>query len=196
MFQRIVVIALASILISSSLYAHCDSLNGPVIVEARAALDAGDVTPILKWVPADSEKEIRDAFAQTLVVRKGSAEAKQLADTWFFETLVRVHRASEGAPYTGLKASDSVEAGIEAADKALETKSIAELEKALLADISSGLQKRFAAVTEAKAHADHNVGAGRHYVHAYVEFIHYVERLQKDATTPAAHATGGAEHAH
>ncbi|MFZ2490852.1 MAG: DUF6448 family protein, partial [Thermoanaerobaculia bacterium] len=194
MIYRILGITLASLLITSSLFAHCDSLSGPVIVEARAALEAGDIAPVLKWIPADAEKEIRSAFARTLAVRKQGAEAKQLADTWFFETLVRVHRASEGAPYTGLK-SDSVDPGIDAADKALEASSLDALEKSLRAEISAGLRKRFAHASEAKAHAGHNVGAGREYVHAYVEFIHYVERLQKDATTPAAHAAAAPEHA-
>lgn len=198
MVYRIIGITLVFLLAAPSLFAHCDSLDGPVIVEARTALDTGDVTSLLKWIPAEAEPEIRDAFARTLVVRKQGAEAKQLADTWFFETLVRVHRASEGAPYTGLKDAGSVDAGIDAADKALEAKSVAALEKSLLADISAGLRKRFDAATEAKAHAGHNVEAGRHYVHAYVEFIHYVERLQKDATSPAAHAAAATspKHAH
>lgn len=196
MIYRILGITLASLLAASSLFAHCDSLDGPVIVEARAALDAGDITQILKWVPAEGEQEIRDAFARTLLVRKQGAEAKHLADTWFFETLVRVHRASEGAPYTGLKSAGSVDAGIDAADKALEAKSLDALEKSLLAEISAGLRERFHAATEAKEHAAHNVSAGRHYVHAYVEFIHYVERLQKDATSPAAHAAVSGEHGH
>jgi hypothetical protein len=197
MIYRILGITLASLLLTTSLFAHCDSLAGPVITEARAALDAGDVTPVLKWVPAEGEQEVRDAFARTLLVRKQGAEAKQLADTWFFETLVRVHRASEGAPYTGLTPADAVEPGIDAADKALEAKSLDALEKSLFAEVSAGLRKRFAEVSEAKAHAGHNTVAGRNYVHAYVEFIHYVERLQKDATTPAAHAAAGSEqHAH
>lgn len=29
-------------------YAYCDSLDGPVIKTARAALEKGDVTPVLK----------------------------------------------------------------------------------------------------------------------------------------------------
>jgi hypothetical protein len=42
-------------------------------------------------------------FTKTLAVRKQSKEAKELADMYFFETLVRIHCAGEGAPYTGLK---------------------------------------------------------------------------------------------
>ena len=36
-------------------------------------------------------------------VRKTGKEARDLADEWFFETVVRLHREGEGAPYTGLR---------------------------------------------------------------------------------------------
>ena len=100
-------------------WGHCDTLDGPVVVDAKTALAKGNIAPVLKWVPAAGEKEVREAFARTLAVRKAGKEAQDLADTWFFETLVRVHRASEGAPYTGLKAGGAEEETIVAADKAL-----------------------------------------------------------------------------
>lgn len=193
-------IAFAALLLlvpASPLFAHCDSVNGPVVVEARKALDAGDVTPVLKWVRADDEKAIRDAFAQTIAVRAESPAAKVLADRWFFETLVRVHRAGEGAPFTGLTDADvKVEEGIALADQAVDSGSLDAAEKALLALASQGLRERFAEVKKAREHANHNVGAGRHYVHAYVEFIHFAERLHAASTTPAAHAAAEAAHGH
>jgi hypothetical protein len=177
-------------------FAHCDSLAGPVVVDARKALEAGEVTPVLKWVTAEDEPEIRAAFAKTLSVRGGSAEAKALADRWFFETLVRVHRAGEGAAFTGLKDADfKVAEGIELADRAVDEGSLADAEKRLLETITANLRKSFDEVKAAREHASHNVEAGRHYVHAYVEFIHFVERLHEAATTPAAHAPAGAAHA-
>jgi len=83
--------------------AHCDTLNGPVVTAARVALQRGDVTPVLKWVKSTEEREVRDAFRRTMAVRGASAEARDLADLYFFETLVRLHRQGEGEPYTGLK---------------------------------------------------------------------------------------------
>lgn len=112
-------LGLACILTPVVLRAHCDTLQGPVVNSARAALKAGDVTPVLMWIKADDEKTIREAFNHTLIVRKQSKEAADLADTWFFETLVRVHRAGEGAPFTGLKSEAATEPGIAAADRAL-----------------------------------------------------------------------------
>lgn len=180
-----------------SAFAHCDTLDGPVVTDARAALDAGDPSPVLKWVPAASEKEIRDAFARTLTVREQSPESRELADMYFFETLVRIHRAGEGVPYTGIKpAGSAIEEGISEADHALESGSVEELARAIGEAAAEGIRERFRHALEAKAHAAHNVEAGRRYVAAYVEFIHYVERLHADATSPAHHAEAGSGHEH
>jgi hypothetical protein len=193
--HRIILLLVLSVLFTAPLFAHCDSLKGPVVVDAEKALASKDITPLLKWVPASSEKEIRSAFQRTLAVRGGSAEAKALADRWFFETVVRVHRASEGEPFTGLKGEEvPVEEGIELADVAVESGSLQKVEEALVAEVTAGLRKRFAQVKEAKAHAGHNVDAGRHYVESYVSFIHYVERLHQDATMASAHGVKHAGH--
>jgi hypothetical protein len=82
--------------------AHCDTLDGPVVTEAKVALEKGDVTPVLKWVKAKNEDEINTVFKKTLAARSSGKEAKEIVDLYFFETLVRVHRAGEGAAFTGL----------------------------------------------------------------------------------------------
>src|SRR5512139_197092 len=106
--------------------AHCDTLDGPVVSAARKALDTGNANLVLVWVQKNDEAEIIKAFQQAQNVRRAGGEAKALADTYFFETLVRVHRAGEGAAYTGLKAEE-IEPPVAAADKALETGKVEEL---------------------------------------------------------------------
>src|SRR5690554_6592048 len=101
--------------------AHCDSLDGPVIKAAQKALAERGVTPVLKWIAADDEAEVRSAFVMALAVRGESDVAKRVADNYFFETVVRVHRLSEGAGFTGIKPEGSMEPSIAAADRALET---------------------------------------------------------------------------
>ncbi|MBI4871332.1 MAG: hypothetical protein HY814_07160 [Candidatus Riflebacteria bacterium] len=59
-------------------WGHCDTLEGPVVVDAKAALAKGDITPVLKWIPAKQEGEVRDAFVKTLVVRGKGKEAQEL----------------------------------------------------------------------------------------------------------------------
>lgn len=178
--------------------AHCDTLEGPVVMAAKAALEKEDITPILKWVKKEREGEIKEAFKKTLAVRKQSKEAKELADMYFFETLVRIHRAGEGAPYTGLK-SEKPEPIIVEADKALESGSVNNLIKYVTNAVADGIKERFAHAKETKKHADESVEAGRKFVEAYVEFTHYVERLYMDATK-AAHGkpegTKAEEHHH
>src|SRR5512135_2885220 len=79
-----------------NIYAHCDTLDGPVVKDARTALQTRDVTPVLKWVKKESEAEIRAAFDAALAARGEAPADVQEADMKFFQTLVRVHRAGEG----------------------------------------------------------------------------------------------------
>lgn len=169
-------------------WAHCDSLEGPVVTEARRALLEGDVTPVLKWVQPADEPAIRAQFTRVTAVRKLGPEARALADESFFETVVRLHRAGEGAPYTGLKPPGSVEPGIAMADAALKQGSVEGLAQSLTREVDGGLRERFARVLEARHHSGESVSAGRTYVEAYVAFIHYVEGLAGALAGPAPHA--------
>jgi len=169
---------LTSLLITiTNATAHCDALDGPVVEAAKLALSKGDVTPVLKWVTKESEKEIREGFAVALKVRALGDDARKLADTHFFETLVRVHRAGEREPFTGLKPAGLIDPGFAAADKALSEGSVAELSSEIARSVQEGLHKRFAEVLEKKKHADESILAGRAYVAAYVEYAHYVEAI-------------------
>ena len=188
---------LASFLIATSAYrafAHCDSLDGPVLIEAKAALAKGDVTPLLKWVPTDHEAEIRTAFTQAVAVRKQGKAASELADRFFFETLVRIHRAGEGAPFTGLKAAGTTAPA--AADKALAAGSAEALSTKIGNAVRDGIRKRFAAVTQKKKHVNDRVEAGREYVAAYVEYVHFIEGIHNMVAKGAAHAHGGEQEEH
>ncbi len=172
--------------IPSGARAHCDTTQGPVVADARIALDRGDIMPVLKWLQPENEPEVRAAFQHAIEVRALSPEAQQLADRYFFETLVRVHRAGEGAPYTGLK-DVAPEAMIQASDKALASGSVDELVRIVSAAAADGIRDRFARAHAAREHADRGVAQGREYVGAYVDLTHYVERLYGDATSNGAH---------
>ncbi|HEU0005047.1 MAG TPA: DUF6448 family protein, partial [Terriglobia bacterium] len=99
------------------------------------------------------------------------------ADTHFFETLVRVHRAGEGVPFTGLKPAGTIDPGFVAADKALHEGAIEKLSADIAKPVQEGLRKRFSDVLEKKKHADESIEAGRAYVAAYIEYAHYVEAI-------------------
>jgi hypothetical protein len=187
-----------AMMVPSEAIAHCDGLDGPVVTLAREALDTGNVNLVLPWVPKDGEPEIRRAFEHTLSVRKLGPEAEALADTFFFETLVRVHRASEGAPYTGLKAAGlDLGPAIPAADQALDSGSTEAVEKLLADAIRKGLHEHFHAAMSQKKFAPNDVAAGRSYVEAYVAYVHYVEGLWEAATASAkGHYPEPAAHAH
>jgi hypothetical protein len=174
-------------LMANKVYAHCDTLNGPVIADARKALALGDVTPLLKWVAADDEQIIRSAFQKTLEVRKLGTQARDLADMYFFETLVRIHRAGEGAPYTGLKPGTIVDHAVALADKSLETGSADKLADTLSQVMVKGIRDRFQRALKTQKHADENVSAGRKFVESYVIFTHYVEGLHSKIKSASEH---------
>ncbi len=179
-------ILLASLLfVTSSGFAHCDGIDGPVVQAAQKALAGEDVNLVLVWVPQRDEAEIRRVFASTLAVRKLGPEAREVADRYFFETLVRLHRAAEGAPFTGLQpAGRDLGPAVPAADKALEAGTIQELDKLLTETTRAGLRKHFQNVLARKNFRAGDLTAGREYVKAYVEFVHYVERTYQAATLP------------
>src|SRR5574341_2008187 len=171
---------------ADKVFAHCDGLDGPVVKAAQKALETGNVNLVLIWVQQKDEAEIKRAFEQTLQVRKLSLEAQQLADMYFFETLVRVHRAGEGAPYTGLKpAGRDLGPAIPAGDKALETGAVEPLVKLLTDAVQEGLREQFKVVLSRKNFSKDNIEAGRESIEAYVEYIHYVERIYEATKKPA-----------
>lgn len=185
-------VAAVALVTPSRAWAHCDSLDGPVVASARAALDAGDVALVLQWVRADDEGEIRTAFGRTLRVRAGSTDARDMADRWFFETLVRIHRAGEGAPYTGLKpAGWKPPSLITAADESLADGRVDALATRVSDHVARELRERHARAMKLKNFAPADVEAGRRYVEAYVAYTHYLEALYGLLHGAAEHASHG-----
>jgi hypothetical protein len=184
----LLVVAIA-IVLTLGLYsfaaAHCDTLDGPVIQDARKALEAKDVTPVLKWVKQKDEKIIRAAYDKALSAKgKKNADA---AENQFFLTLVKIHRAGEGASFTGLKPAGEVEPAITEADKALANGSSDALVKLVTDDIAAGIRKRYEHAAVTYKHKDENVEQGREFVEAYIEYTHYVERIHLDEMGKASH---------
>lgn len=170
------------------IYAHCDTMSGPVIEDGRRALESGSLAPIQKWVRAEDEPELKAALSATLAVRTLNDASRELADGYFFETLVRIHRAGEGAPYEGLKPARATPPVIAAADQALVSGSVAGLAEDVSAAVAAAVQKRFDRARELKAHAEESPEAGRRYVAAYVDYVHFIEAVHGmvggEAATP------------
>jgi len=162
-------------------FAHCDTMGGPVIKAAKKALETGNVNLVLIWVQPKDEDVVKAAFQKTLSVRELNPEAKELADMYFFETLVRIHRAGEGAPYEGLKPAGTEEPPIAAADIAVESGQVSGLVKEMSTRVSEGIKEHFNELLEKKKNMGKSVEAGREYVASYITFVHYVEKLYVDA---------------
>ncbi|MDE3090961.1 MAG: hypothetical protein KGJ80_16430 [Chloroflexota bacterium] len=146
---------------------HCDSMDGPVVTAAKQALETGNVDLILPYVPKEGEPEVITAFKKVIAARKDGALARDVADLYFFETAVRVHRAGEGAPYTGLKPAGLSEGPvIPVAEKAIETGSPDELVRLLSDMVRAEVKERFEHLMHLKKHAGGPVDEAREYVEA------------------------------
>ena len=174
-------------LLSSPAMAHCDSMDGPVVKDAQRALSEKKVDPVLKWVRAEDEEPIRKAFAMAAAVRGESEAAKHIADQYFFETLVRIHRAAEGEGFTGIKPAGSVDPAIAAADRALVDGNIDPLANKLAAAVRDGIKERFAEARAKRKAAERSVEQGREYVATYVQLTHFAEGVEHLTSQGASH---------
>lgn len=173
---------------TTTLGGHCDTMDGPVVLAAKKSLETGNLNHTLIWVQEDDEQEIERAFEEARHVRALGPEAKQLADRYFFETVVRVHRAGEDAPYTGLKPEGTpADPTVTAADRAIQSGNLQAMLELLSREMREGLTSRFHHVIESKDFGPDDVAAGREFVHAYVQFVHYAENLASAAKAATAH---------
>lgn len=141
---------------------HCDTLDGPVVNAARDALEQGDVDMALPFVPVDGEDEVRAAFSLARNARDAGAAAREVADLYFFDAVVRVHRRGEGAPHTGLKpAGLDVGPVIPVAEQAADTGDPAALLALLSHELEHQVAHRLGEVRALAAHAGEGVAAAR-----------------------------------
>ncbi len=161
---------------SNVTFAHCDTMDGPVVADAKKALEHNNVNYVLKWIPLENEVEIKEAFNLTMKVRVLSPEAKLLSDTYFFETLVRVHRNGEGVSFTGVKPLGTpIDEKILAADNSIKLGNLLPLKTLVPKANWTELTKRFEKVISLKNFEVNNVLAGREYIEAYVQFFKFAE---------------------
>lgn len=172
---------------------HCDSKDGPVVKAAVRALDEGDVELILPFVPADAEPEVRSAFEKVVVVREAGGVSAEVADEWFFETVVRLHRAGEGAAFTGLKPAGSGHGPVvPVAERAIETGDVAELHRLLTDTLEAEIDRKFADVMRLGGQRGRTVAERREYVEAMLGFLVWSHRTHHCIESDPLHG----EHRH
>lgn len=150
---------------------HCDAVDGPVVKACMKALDAQDVEIALAFVDEASEAEVRTIFEEVSEIRTLRATVREIADRLFAETVVRLHRASEGAPFTGLKPA-GLDHGpvIPVAERAIETGSAEELIHELTHEVEVEVKARLDGVLALQARAHEGLRATREYTSAMLAF--------------------------
>ncbi|MFI3705934.1 DUF6448 family protein [Streptococcus parauberis] len=188
-------------IIPLSASAHCDTMDGPTVVDGKKAMESNNVNYVMKWVAPEYQKEITDKFNLSMKVKDQSPEAKELAEQYFFSEVVRVHRAGEGAPFDGLKPSGTpIDEKVLAADKSIEVGNLSPLEGMTEKEKMPELKERFEKVMSLKDYDVNDLEAGREYIEAYVKFFKFAEGEEEHAAEGAhgeeannAHATHNAE---
>lgn len=190
---RILSVALASLMLAFaplSAFAHCDSYDGPTVKDALKALETNNVSLVLKWIEKEHEPQIVSLFDKTYKLRNGDKEIYAIVEKHFLETLVRLHRESEGAPFTGLKPAGSTKAIVVLTDKALEKKNVDGLLSQLNGHIANVVREKYKKVAALDGVKNTSPEKGREYVKAYVDYTHTVEALHDILEH------GGGHHAH
>ncbi len=156
--------------------AHCDTIDGPAVADGRTALETGNVNHALRWVGPDAEAEVTEVFGLATRVRTLGGDALTVADRLFLETLVRLHRAGEGAPFDGLKPSGTpVDPVVAAADAAIALGRIDPLVGLVAGERLHELEHRLQHALALKDVPVDDVEAGRRSLAAYVAFVLYAE---------------------
>jgi hypothetical protein len=139
-------------------------------------MENNNVNYVLKWIQPEYEDEITDKFNLSMKIKDLSPEAKEIAEQYFFGELVRIHRAGEDAPFTGLKPygtpADEI---VLAADQSIEVGNLTPLEGLIEEERMPELEERFENVMGLMDYDVNNVEAGRKYIEAYVKFFKFAE---------------------
>lgn len=174
---------------------HCDSKDGPVVKAAARALLEGSVDVVLPYVPGGSEAEVRAAFHKTMAARACGEAAAEVADEWFYETVVRVHRAGEGAPFTGLKPSGLGHGVVvPVAERAIESGAVDELVDLLTAALESEIRDKFGRVMALQSSRGASVAEAREYVEAMLGFEVWSHKTHQCITSDPLHDHGSMGH--
>lgn len=173
----IVFVTLLMLFSSFSASAHCDAYDGPVIKDASKALETNNVDLVLKWITQEQEQEIVPLFNKTYQLKKGDKEIYAIVQKHFFETLVRLHRETEGEPYTGLKPSGNTKQIIQMTDTALNEGSVEEFLVKLNNHMDKVVREKYQKVAELNKVKDNSAAEGRAFVAAYVDYTHTVEAM-------------------
>ncbi len=177
-----------TVFMGTPVFAHCDSYDGPVIKDAIKALETNNVNLVLKWVIPEQEKEIIPLFNKTFALKTGDKEIYAIVEKYFFETLVRLHRETEGATYTGLTPAGNTKQIIQMTDEAIKTGNIDNFLVKLDGHIDKVVRKKYQKVAELNKVKDNSTEQGREYVEAYVDYTHTVEAIHDILEHGGGHA--------
>ncbi len=181
------------LLAPAGLRAHCDRVNGPVAKSARQALKTGQFKPVAIWIGEEQEAALQDRFESSLKAYRAGGPGKKVAKSYFMSEAIRLHRAAEGMPFTGLKPASELPIDLKLAEKARETGDVQPVVDLLSSELEQKVKKWFKTSREARRQWEQqqNVETGRKWADAYVKYIIYVHKLYQKIMAGPPHGVGG-----
>ncbi|MDP1552468.1 MAG: DUF6448 family protein [Methanobacteriaceae archaeon] len=164
----------------------CDSMDGPVVKAAEVALEMENVNYVLAYVSEDDEKELKEAFEKSVFLRELNEDAAEIADYWFFETVVRLHLKSRGEHFQGIKSSKNLDSITRRIKQAMDEENLNDLFEYLSASLENELRKRFMEVLNNKDHNLNDVDDAREYIKSVIDFVEYTVFIQKSIISNSA----------
>ncbi len=115
---------------------------------------------------------------------KAGKDAKEVADDWFFENTIRLHRAEKEHRTPGMKPAGLSEGPVvPRAEKAIETGDPKESIGFILKTVEDDLTHRFHHVMEKKKYDVNDVAAGREFIEAFIGWVVYSHHLYMSVTS-------------
>ena len=194
-FGALPLILFAILLFSSqATFAHCDSYDGPVIKDAVKALKTNDVNLVFKWLKKGQEQEITALFNKTYSLKNGDKEVYEIVEKHFFETLVRLHRETEGEPYTGLKPAGTTKQIIQMTDEAIKEGNVDGFLLKFNKHFEKVVREKYDKVLQLSKIKNNSTEEGRAFVAAYVNYTHTIMAMHDILEHGIEHGSGHAVH--
>lgn len=161
--------------LSSSAGTSTPLFMSPVIDAAKKAITDVNVLYVLPWISPKSEQEVRTAFEVVMHAREQGQDARVVADTWFVETVTRLHCQQQGIPYTELSCPAS--AAMRLANHAIEHGDIDSVEDFLQQKMKLVVRKNWDYLQKTAGADIRNTNAARQHTQATLSFLRLVYAL-------------------
>jgi hypothetical protein len=155
-----------------------NSENGPVIRAAKMAMETGNASYILIWLPKEAENTLKNLLERTYCENRTRKNTQNHSIDWYFKSVNRLHSRYGWPDYPGMKFKETDEETIALmVERAFESGNFEEINSIIPLNHSGDARERFHKVMMKRNYSVDDIAAGRVYVSAFIAFIVYLHNL-------------------